>query len=67
MHGMFELEKYLISKVEKPLNLGGQQFHKTSKILQKGQIVPKDIESNTLYLNNYINQNQFNQLYNAKW
>ena len=29
--------------------------------------MPRDIEGNTFYLNNYIDQNQFNQLYNLKW
>ena len=29
--------------------------------------MPRDTEGNTFYLNNYIDQDQFNQLYNSKW
>ena len=64
---MVKLEKYSISKVEKPLNLGGQQFYKISEILQSAHIILKDIEGNTFYLNNYIDWDQFNQLYDLEW
>ena len=53
-HGMIELEKYPISRAEKPLNLDGQQFYKISKVLQNAHIVPKNTEDNTFFLNNYI-------------
>ena len=51
-HGMVELEKYPISKAENPLNLGSQQFYKISKVLQSAHVVPRNIQSNTFYLNN---------------
>ena len=66
-HQIVELEKYLISKAEKPLNLGGQQFYKISEVLQSAHVMLRDTKGNTLYLNNYINWDQFNQLYNPEW
>ena len=59
-HGIVKLEKYPISKANNPLNLGSQQFYKISKVLQSAHIMPKDIEDNTFYLNNYIDWDQFN-------
>ena len=29
--------------------------------------MPKDIDNNTFYLNNYIDLDQLNKLYNPKW
>ncbi len=53
-HGIVELEKYPISRVENLLNPGNQKFYKISKVLQSTYIVLRNIESNTSYLNNYI-------------
>ncbi len=64
---MVELEKYLISMTENPLNLGGQWFYKISEILQNAHVVLRDTESNTFYLKNYIDWDQFNQLYDLEW
>ena len=66
-YGIVELEKYLILRAEKSLNLGGQQFYKISEVLQSAYVLLRDIEGNTFYLNNYIDWNQFNQLYNPEW
>ncbi len=65
-HRMIKLEKYSISRAENPLNLGGQQFYKISEFLQSAYIVLKDIKDNTFYLNNFIDWDQFNQLYDPK-
>ncbi len=59
-HRIIELEKYLISKVENPLNLDSQQLYKISEVLQSAHVVLRDIESNTFYLNKYIDWDQFN-------
>ena len=61
---MVKLEKYPISKAEKPLNLNGQQFYKIFEVLQSAHVVPRDTEDNTFYLNNYIN---WDQLYDPEW
>ena len=61
-----EFEKYPILRVKNLLNLGNQQFHKISEVLQTTHIVPKNTKNHTSYLIKYIDQNQFNQLYNPK-
>ncbi len=64
---MVELEKYPISRAENPLNLGGQRFYKISEVLQSAHVVPRDTEGNTFYLSNYIDWDQFNQIYDPEW
>ena len=54
-------------RAENPLNLGSQQFYKISEVLQKAHVVPRDIEDNTSYLNNYIDWNLFIWLYHPEW
>ena len=49
-----EPEKYLISRVEKTLNLSDQEFYKISKVLQNTYVISRDTKSNIFYLNNYI-------------
>ena len=56
---MVKLEKYLISKVKNFLNLSNQQFYKIFKVLQSIYVMPKDVESNTFYFNNYNVWNSF--------
>lgn len=63
---MVKLEKYLIPKAKNLLNLGGQQFLKISKVLKFAYIVSKNTKDNIFHLNNYINCDQFNQLYNSE-
>lgn len=64
---MIELEKYPISRIKNLLNQSGQQFYKISKVIQCAHIVPKNTENDIFYLDNYINWNQLNQLYNPEW
>ena len=66
-HGMVEFKKYPISRAKNLLNLGSQRFYKTFEILQSAYVVLRDIESITFYLNNYIDWDQFNQLYDPEW
>lgn len=64
IYEMVEWEKYLISKLEKPLNLGMYQLCKISGVLQRAYIILRDIESNIFYINNYIKLNKFHHFYN---
>lgn len=64
---MIKLEKYPILRVENPLNQSGQRFYKILKVLQVAHVVPRDTGGNTSYLNNYIDWNQLNQLYDSEW
>lgn len=54
---MVKLEKYPISRIENPLNLGAHQFFKIFEVLQNAYIMSKNTEGNTIYVNNYINWN----------
>ena len=54
VYGIVKLEKYPISRAENSLNLGSQRFYKISEVLQNINIIPRDTEGNTFYLNNYI-------------
>lgn len=52
---IIDLEKFPISRVINLLNPDVQQFYNISEILQSVYIVPKDIESYTSNVHNYIN------------
>ena len=67
IHGIVKLEKYLILRVKNSLNFGGQQFYKISEVLQSAHIITRDTKDNIFYLNNYIDLDQFNQLYDPEW
>ncbi len=64
---MVKLEKYPISKAKNTLNLGGQQFYKICEVINSAHVVLRDTRNNIFYLNNYINWNEFNQLYDLEW
>ena len=66
-YGIVKLKKYSISQVENSLNLESQQFYKICEVLKNTHIMPNDINRKTVYLNNYINWDQLNQLYNPEW
>ena len=53
-HEIVEFKKYPILRAENLLNLSDKRFYKTFKVLQSVQVVPRDTEGNTFYLNNYI-------------
>lgn len=50
-----------------PLNLSSQQVYNIFEVLQSAHVVKKDTEGYISYLNNYIDWNQFNQLYDPKY
>lgn len=64
---MAELEKYSTLKVDKPLDLGTHQFYKIFLILRNAHVMPRDNDGKVFYFMNYIDWNQFNQLYNPMW
>ena len=65
-HEIVKLEKYPISRAENPLNLSSQRFYKISEVLLSTHVMPRDGEGNTSYFNNYIDWDQFNQLYDPE-
>ena len=67
IYKIVELEKYLISRAKNSLNFNSQRFYRKSEVLQSAHVILRDTEGNTFYLNNYIDWDQFNQLYDPEW
>lgn len=65
IHGMFELEKWHVSTAKNPCNLGTYCIIKVSSVLRNTNIVPRDQDGAVFYVNNYIDQEWFNQLYDT--
>ncbi len=63
IHGIVKLEKMRASRTEHPRNLGAHYIVERSSILHSAHIILRDQERILFYVNNYINWNQFNQLY----
>ena len=62
---MVELDKWQASMAENPCNLGAHRIIEVSSVLHSVHIVPRDQDRMVFYVNNYIDWDQFNQLYNA--
>ncbi len=67
IHGIVELERWRASTAEHPRNLGAYRIVEISSILRSAHVVPRDQEKNVFYVNNYIDWDQFNQLYAPDW
>ena len=67
IHGMVELEKWYASTAENPRNLGAYRIIEVSSVLRSAHVVPRDQDRAVFYVNNYIDWDQFNQLYDADW
>ena len=64
---MMELEKMRTSTTENPRNLGAHRIIEISLVLRSAHVVPKDQDKFVFYVNNYIDWDQFNQLYDPDW
>ncbi len=60
---MVKLEKMRASTAEHPRNLGAYCIIEISSILHSAYVIPRDQERIVFYVNNYIDWDQFNQLY----
>ena len=67
IHGMVELEKWHVSTAENPRNLGAHHIIEVSSVLRSAHVVPRDQDRAVFYVNNYIDWDQFNQLYDTDW
>ena len=65
IYGMVELEKWHASTTENPRNLGAHCIIEVSSVLRSAHVVPRDQDKAMFYVNNYIDWDQFNQLYDA--
>lgn len=61
---MIELKKMYISITENTCNLNAYQIIKISLVLYNAHIIFKNQNKVICYINNYIDQDQFNELYN---
>ncbi len=64
---MIELEKMHTLIAENPRNLGSHWIIKISSILHSAYVVSRDQDKVMFYDNNYIDKDQFNQLYDLDW
>ena len=55
------------SIVENLRNLGAHWIIKISLVLHNAHMIPKDQDKFVFYINNYIDWDQFNQLYDLDW
>ena len=67
IHGMIELEKMRALTVENLRNLDAHWIIEISSVLYSTHLVPKDQDKFVFYINNYINWDQYNQLYDLDW
>ena len=62
---MAELKKMRALIAENPYNLGACQIIEIPLVLRNAHIVPRDQDKIVFYVNNYINWDRFNQLYDS--
>ncbi len=67
IYGMIKLEKMCASIAENLRNFGAHQIIEISSVLYSAHVVPRDQDKVVFYVNNYIDWDQFNQLYNPDW
>ena len=60
---MIELDKICTLTAKNPRNLDAHRIIEISSVLRSTYMIPRDQDKFVFYLNNYINWDQFNQLY----
>ena len=67
IHGMIELERIRALTIENPRNLGTHWMVEISSVLHSAYLLPRNQDRFVFYVNNYINWDEFNQLYDFDW
>lgn len=67
MHKMIEFEKIYTLTTENLFNLGAYRMIKILSVLNNAYIVSKDQNKFVFYINNNIDWDHFNQLYDSDW
>ena len=67
IYGMIELEKMHALTAENPRNLNAHRIIEISSVLRSAHMVPRDQDKFVFYVNNYIDWDEFNQLYDLDW
>ncbi len=64
---MVELDKWHASTAENSHNLGADYIIEISLVLHSAYVVLRDQDRIVFYVNNYIDWDRFNELYDADW
>ena len=64
---MIEFENMRALTAENPCNLGVYWIIEISLVLYRAHLILRDQDKFIFYVNNYINEDQFNNLYNPDW
>ena len=64
---MVQLKKWPISMTKNCRNLGVHQVIEIFSVLHNAQVIPRDQARVVFYINNYIDWDQFDQLYGRDW
>ena len=64
---MVEFEKWRASIAKNCRNLSAYQILEISLILRNAHVISRDQERIVFYVNNHIDWDQFNQLYDSDW
>jgi hypothetical protein len=72
VHGMIEVHSAPIPTIERPRVLKGRRFYPLQSVLRSAHVVPASLElepcvSDVFYINNYIDWDQYQVLYEDDW
>lgn len=67
IYRIIKLWKIRVLTAENPGNLSGHQIIEISLVFYNAYVITKDQEKFVFYINNYMDWNQFNQLYDFNW
>ena len=65
--GIVEREKICVSITKNSRNLGAHRIIEISLVLRSIHVVLRDQDKVVFYVNNYIDKDQFNSLYDPDW
>ena len=67
IYRIVELDKWHASTAENSRNLGARCIIEVFSVLRSAHVIRRDQDRVVFYVNNYIDWDQFNQLYDADW
>ena len=63
-YGMFEVERWPSNGSTQPCNLGAVRFYKIPTVIHCAHLVPADALASKFYVNNWVNWEAYNTIYN---
>ena len=64
-HGMVEVETWLQGNARNPRGIGARRIYQMSMILRSAHIVPTGLQDGVYYINNYIDWDTYNTIYDS--